>query len=128
MMREDHTVTVEEAVKVLAMVGDLSMGQPTDQSIRAALLAERLALADGAAAGACDHVRLVTLLRWSGCTANASGFSTLLGDDVAGRDAMLTHTLPPDSRLTFTSVAPLARIHCEVSSSIAQAMDLPPEV
>ncbi|KFI06392.1 HD domain-containing phosphohydrolase [Massilia sp. BSC265] len=127
-MQEDHTVTVEEAVQVLAMVGDLSMGQPTDQSIRAALLAERLALADGAEAGACAHVQLVTLLRWSGCTANASGFSTLLGDDVGGRDAMLTHTLPPNNRMTFTSVAPLARIHCEVSSAIAQAMGLPPEV
>ncbi len=127
-MQIAHTVTVEEAVQVLAMVGDLSMGQPTDQSIRAAMLAERLALADGAASGACAHVRLVTLLRWSGCTANASGFTTLLGDDVAGRDAMLTHTLPPGTNMSFTSVAPLARIHCEVSGAIAQAMGLPAEV
>ncbi|MGF6470145.1 hypothetical protein QFZ89_005368 [Paraburkholderia youngii] len=29
------------------------------------------------------------LLRWSGCTANASGFADMLGDDVAGREAML---------------------------------------
>lgn len=127
-MQQDHTVTVEEAVQVLAMVGDLSMGQPTDQSIRAAHLAERLALADGAEAAACAHARLVTLLRWSGCTANASGFSALLGDDVGGRDAMLTQTLPPDTRLSFTSVAPLARIHCDVSGTIAQAMGLPAEV
>lgn len=127
-MRTDHTVTVEEAVQVLAMVGDLSMGQPTDQSIRSAVLAERLALADDAEPEACAHVRLVTLLRWSGCTANASGFTTLLGDDVAGRDAMLTQTLPPGTRMTFTSVAPLARIHCEVSGAIAQAMGLPLEV
>ena len=51
-MQTDHTVTVEEAVQVLAMVGDLSMGQPTDHSIRSAVLAERLALADGAPPGA----------------------------------------------------------------------------
>lgn len=127
-MREDHTVTIEEAVQVLAMVGDLSMGQPTVQSIRTARLAEWLAQADGAGVDACAHVRLVTLLRWSGCTANASGFSTLLGDDVGGRDAMLRHTLPADAPMGFTSVAPLARIHCEVSSVIAQAMGLPPEV
>ncbi|MCD2519163.1 LuxR C-terminal-related transcriptional regulator [Massilia sp. G4R7] len=127
-MHPDHTVTVEEAVQVLAMVGDLSMGQPTDQSIRTAILAERLALQDGAPAGACAHVRLVTLLRWSGCTANASGFTALLGDDVAGRDAMLTQTLPQGTRMSFTSVAPLARIHCEVSGAIAQAMGLPIEV
>jgi HD-GYP domain-containing protein (c-di-GMP phosphodiesterase class II) len=127
-MQQHHTVTVEEAVNILAMVGDLSMGQPTDQSIRAAHLAERLALADGAEAGACAHARLVTLLRWSGCTANASGFSTLLGDDVGGREAMLAQVLPPDTRLSFTSVAPLARIHCDVSGAIAQAMGLPAEV
>ncbi len=127
-MHTDHTVTVEEAVQVLAMVGDLSMGQPTDQSIRSAALAERLALQDGAEAGTCAHVRLVTLLRWSGCTANASGFTDLLGDDVAGRDAMLTQTLPPGTKMTFTSVAPLARIHCEVSGAIAEAMGLPVEV
>ncbi len=127
-MKHDHTVTVEEAVQVLAMVGDLSMGQPTNQSMRAASLAEQLARADGADAVACANVRLVALLRWSGCTANASGFSTLLGDDVGGRDAMLTHTLPADSRMTFTNVAPLARIHCEVSSAIAQAMNLPIEI
>ena len=127
-MQLDHTVTVEEAVQVLAMVGDLSMGQPTNQSIHSAHLAERLALADGAEAGDCVHARLVTLLRWSGCTANASGFSALLGDDVGGRDAMLTGTLPPDAPMSFTSVAPLARIHCEVSGAIAQALGLPPEV
>lgn len=127
-MQLDHTVTVEEAVQVLAMVGDLSMGQPTNQSIHSAHLAERLALADGAEAGECVHTRLVTLLRWSGCTANASGFSALLGDDVGGRDAMLTGTLPPDAPMSFTSVEPLARIHCEVSGAIAQALTLPEAV
>ena len=35
-MQIDNTVTVEEAVQALALVGDLSMGQPTDGSIRAA--------------------------------------------------------------------------------------------
>ena len=127
-MQQDHTVTVEEAVQVLAMVGDLSMGQSTDQSLRTAVLAERLARADGAEDPACAHVRLVSLLRWSGCTANASGFSTLLGDDVGGRNAMLADTLPAGSRPAFTSVAQLAQIHCEVSGAIAQAMNLPAEV
>lgn len=127
-MQHDHTVTVEDAVQAIAMVGDLSMGQPTDQSIRAARLAERIALADGAGGAGCAHARLVALLRWSGCTANAAGFATLLGDDVGGRDAMLRHTLPPGNPLTFTSVQPLARIHCEVSGAIAEMLGLPPEV
>lgn len=127
-MQQDHTVTVEEAVQVLAMVGDLSMGQPVGQSIRSANLAEQLACADGASAQDCAHTRLVTLQRWSGCTANAAGFSSLLGDDVGGRDALLTQTLPPDVRLTFSSVVPLARIHCEVSGTIAGMMGMPAEV
>jgi HD-GYP domain-containing protein (c-di-GMP phosphodiesterase class II) len=127
-MQIDNTVTVEEAVQALALVGDLSMGQPTDGSIRAARLAARLAQADGAGPDACCHARLVALLRWSGCTANASGFATLLGDDVGGRDAMLTQTLPPDNPLTVQSVTPLARIHCEVSGDIAGLLGLPADV
>jgi HD-GYP domain-containing protein (c-di-GMP phosphodiesterase class II) len=127
-MQTDNTVTVEDAVQALALVGDLSMGQPTDGSIRAARLAARLAQADGATLDVCCHARLVALLRWSGCTANASGFATLLGDDVGGRDAMLTHTLPADNPLTVQSVTPLARIHCEVSGDIAGLLGLPPEV
>jgi HD-GYP domain-containing protein (c-di-GMP phosphodiesterase class II) len=127
-MQSDNTVTVEDAVQAIAMVGDLSMGQPTDQSIRAARLAERIALADGAGRAGCAHARLVALLRWSGCTANASGFATLLGDDVGGRDAMLRHALPPDHPLTITTVTPLARIHCEVAGDIAAMLGLPAEV
>jgi HD-GYP domain-containing protein (c-di-GMP phosphodiesterase class II) len=127
-MQIDNTVTVEEAVQAVALVGDLSMGQPTDGSIRAARLAVRLAQADGAGPEGRCHARLVSLLRWSGCTANASGFATLLGDDVGGRDAMLTHTLPANHPLTVTSVTPLARIHCEVSGDIAGLLGLPAEV
>jgi HD-GYP domain-containing protein (c-di-GMP phosphodiesterase class II) len=127
-MQIDNTVTVEDAVQALALVGDLSMGQPTDGSIRAARLAARLAQADGATADGCCHARLVSLLRWSGCTANASGFATLLGDDVGGRDAMLAYTLPADNPLTVQSVTPLARIHCEVSGDIAGLLGLPAEV
>jgi HD-GYP domain-containing protein (c-di-GMP phosphodiesterase class II) len=127
-MQIDNTVTVEDAVQALALVGDLSMGQPTDGSIRAARLAAQLAQADGATPEGCCHARLVALLRWSGCTANASGFATLLGDDVGGRDAMLTHTLPADNPLTMHSVTPLARIHCEVSGDIAGLLGLPKDV
>ncbi len=119
-----HTVTVADAVQALAMVGDLSMGQPTDQSIRTAQLAVRIAAADGAGDAACATARWVALLRWSGCTANAAGFAALMGDDVGGRNAMLTHTLPANHPLTFTSVAPLAEVHCEVSGDIAGMLGL----
>lgn len=127
-MHSDNAITVDAAVQAMAMVGDLSMGQPTDQSMRAARLAQRIALLDGAGAEAAAHARLVSLLRWSGCTANAAGFATLLGDDVGGRDAMLRHALPPDHPLTPTTIEPLARIHCEVAGALANMLGLPSQV
>lgn len=122
------TVSVHAAVQLLAMAGDLSMGQPTDQSARSARLAGRLALLDGAGDEAAMHARLVALLRWSGCTANAAGFAVLLGDDVAGRDAMLRNALPAGHPLTFANIEPLARIHCEVAGDLAGMLGLPSEV
>ncbi|QGZ42507.1 HD domain-containing protein [Pseudoduganella flava] len=124
-MTFDDTVSVADAVQALALVGDLSMGQPTDHSIRTARLAARVADMDGAGPAGCATARTVALLRWSGCTANASGFAALMGDDVGGRHAMLTRTLPPNHPLTFTSVAPLAQVHCEVSGDIARMLGLP---
>ncbi|MBP0600661.1 phosphohydrolase [Herbaspirillum sp. LeCh32-8] len=122
------TVSAHAAVRLLAMAGDLSMGQPTDQSARSARLAGQLALLDGAGAEVAMHARLVALLRWSGCTANAAGFAVLLGDDVAGRDAMLRNALPAGHPLTFANVEPLARIHCEVAGDLAGMLALPAEV
>lgn len=80
------TVPAQVAVRALALAGDLSMGQPPDQSVRAARLAVRLAQLQGADESTARHAALVSLLRWSGCTANAAGFATLLGDDVGGRE------------------------------------------
>ncbi|ACC74898.1 HD domain-containing phosphohydrolase [Paraburkholderia phymatum] len=121
-------VRVFDAVKALAFIGDLSMGQPTDHSIRTAWLAVRLARAaelDDAAVAVCE----ASLLRWSGCTANAAGFAEATGDDVASREAMLA--LKPDwaGPLELHAdlgavIAPLARIHCEVSSEAARMLGL----
>jgi HD-GYP domain-containing protein (c-di-GMP phosphodiesterase class II) len=127
-MQAEHAIPVEEAVQVLAIVGDLSMGQPTDQSARTARLAGRLAQEAGATRDMVAHARLVAMLRWTGCTANASGFATLLGDDVQGRHAMLAQLLSPGHPLDFASVAPLAQVHCEVSGDLAQMLGLPEEV
>lgn len=121
-------ISAEVAVHVLALVGDLSMGQPPAQSQRAARLAAQVAQLDGAGAQDILHARLVALLRWSGCTANAAGFANLLGDDVGGREAMLRHGLPPDHPLTFSNIEPLARIHCEVAGDVAGMLSLPPAV
>jgi HD-GYP domain-containing protein (c-di-GMP phosphodiesterase class II) len=127
-MQPDETITVEDAVQVLAMIGDLSMGLPPDHSIRTARLAARLAEENGDGANACTSTRLVALLRWSGSTATAAGFAHLLGDDVRGRHAMVTRTLSGHSGLTFANVMPLADMQCEVAGDIAVMLGLPDDV
>jgi len=127
-MGADETIIVEDAVQVLAMVGDLSMGLPSDHSIRTARLASKLAEENGDAQDACTSTRLVALLRWSGSTATASGFANLIGDDVAGRHAMVTRTLSGNPNLTLPNVLPLAQMQCEVAGDIAALLGLPADV
>jgi HD-GYP domain-containing protein (c-di-GMP phosphodiesterase class II) len=127
-MQLDETISVEDAVQVLAMVGDLSMGLPPDHSVRTARLAARLAEENGDAADACTSTRLVALLRWSGSTATAAGFAHLLGDDVLGRHAMVTRTLSGNPRLTLPNILPLAEVQCEVAGDIAALMGLAKDV
>ncbi|MDQ7981091.1 HD domain-containing phosphohydrolase [Paraburkholderia sp. SARCC-3016] len=120
---------VFDAVKALAFIGDLSMGQPTDHSLRTAWLAAQFARAAGADDAVHGAVIEASLLRWSGCTANASGFADLLGDDVGGREAMLENR--PDWAQPLAAqggvsaaLTPLAQIHCEVSGEVARMLGL----
>lgn len=121
-------IQARDAMLALAFIGDLSMGRPTDHSPRTARLAAWLALASGGSGADCDAARCVALLRWSGCTANAAGFESLLGDDVAGRDALLTLTLPPLAPREQQRMLPLAEIHCEVSGEIGVMLGMGPQV
>ncbi|MDY0747319.1 LuxR C-terminal-related transcriptional regulator [Paucibacter sp. R3-3] len=111
----------------LAFIGDLSMGRPTDHSHRTAWLAARLAAEDGGTDRDCQSAHDVSLLRWSGCTANAAGFDQLLGDDVAGRDALFEMTLPINAERA-AAIVPLAEIHCEVSGEIASQLGMDDQV
>ncbi|MGV2293495.1 HD domain-containing phosphohydrolase [Trinickia sp. YCB016] len=125
-------IRVFDAVKALAFIGDLSMGQPTDHSVRTAWLAAQLARASGGGdAGAATAIE-ASLLRWSGCTANAAGFADTLGDDVAGREAMLAQRADWAKPLDVhggivRALTPLAQIHCEVSGEVARMLRLAPE-
>jgi HD-GYP domain-containing protein (c-di-GMP phosphodiesterase class II) len=125
---ERAPVRVYDAVRALAFVGDLSMGQPTDHSLRTAWLAAELARATGDGEALVVTAAQAALLRWSGCTANASEFAAVLGDDVAGREAMLARRQDWAPRLESAAVAgtlrPLAQIHCEVSGEIARILQL----
>lgn len=122
-------VRVFDAVKALAFIGDLSMGQPTGHSLRTAWLATHLAEASRVAPTMNDAVRETALLRWSGCTANAAGFADVFGDDIAIRIAMLedrqgwTESLKAPGGVSAV-LAPLAQIHCEVSGEVARTLGL----
>ena len=115
-----------DAVRALAFIGDLSMGQPTDHSPRTGWLAAQLAHAARFDASVCDTAREVALLRWSGCTANAAGFAQVFGDDVAIRAAMLEGRPGIAEAIGGAGVAliPLAQIHCEVSGEVARILGL----
>ena len=127
-MSADSRIPVFDAVKALAFVGDLSMGQPVDHSVRTAWLASRLAEAASLDDTAQGDAACVALLRWSGCTANAPEFANLLGDDVVGRRAMLAQASAQAAAAFAGTVGPLAQIHCEVSGEIARMLGLPPGV
>ena len=86
-------LTVLDVSKLLAFVGDLSMGQPVDHSVRTACIARALAQAFGCDASEVETTHHLALLRWSGCTANAAQFSEMLGDDVLGRARLLSTSL-----------------------------------
>lgn len=124
-------VRTYDAIKALAFVGDLSMGQPTDHSLRTAWLAAQLARAAGDGDSGAATALEAALLRWSGCTANASGFADTLGDDVAGREAMLAQrqgwSKPLESQSTRSALMPLAQIHCEVAGEVARILRLAPD-
>lgn len=128
-MEEARSLRVFDAVKALAFVGDLSMGQPTDHSLRVAWLAGRLAAASNLTPAEASVVRETALLRWSGCTANAPGFADLLLDDVVARAQMLAMRPSWDEAIDAAggahhAVSPLARIHCEVSGEVARILGL----
>ena len=120
------TLRIFDSVRAIAFIGDLSMGQPTDHSLRTAWLGVRLAGAAGLGASACDTVREVSLLRWSGCTANAAGFAQVFGDDIAIRTAMLESRPGMAEAIggAAASMTQLARIHCEVAGEVAQILGL----
>lgn len=125
----DSGVHAYDAVKALAFIGDLSMGQPTDHSVRTAWLAFQLARVLEFDSSGCDTVREASLLRWSGCTANASGFADTFGDDIASREAMLAQRPNWAESLArrggdAVAITPLAQIHCDVSGAVARMLCL----
>ena len=132
LMSDDTTIAVFDAVRALAFIGDLSMGQPTDHSLRTAWLAGMIATQAGGDPSQVEAARHVALLRWSGCTANAQEFADFLEDDVQGRRALLASPKPrtrqpPRSVPIPDGMLAMANIHCEIAGDIANTLGLSPD-
>lgn len=130
---DSNGIDLDLALRLLAYMGDLSMGQPADHSSRAAWLACRMGEVIGLGEEARRDLAAAALLRWSGCTANAGEVGEALGDDVGGRAALLAEpwerlsaALPGGRAARVILVSTV--IHCEVSSLIAGLLGLPPPV
>lgn len=130
-MPEDTTLTAFDAARALAFIGDLSMGQPIDHSLRTAWLAGMIATQAGCNAAQVEVAQHVALLRWSGCTANAQEFADFLEDDVLGRRALLASSQPRMRQSNRASipgaVVEMANIHCEIAGDIANMLGLGPD-
>jgi HD-GYP domain-containing protein (c-di-GMP phosphodiesterase class II)/DNA-binding CsgD family transcriptional regulator len=126
----EHTdISLFDAIRALAFIGDLSMGQPTDHSLRTAWLAGAIAAAAGCEPAQAETARHVALLRWSGCTANAQEFADFLKDDVLGRQAVLASPQLPARQLNRSTPIPggmlsIAAIHCEIAGDVANMLGL----
>src|SRR3954471_4849910 len=132
-MSDDTTIAVFDAVRALAFIGDLSMGQPTDHSLRTAWLAGMIAAEAGCDPSQVEAARHVALLRWSGCTANAPEVADFLEDDVQGRRALLASRAPRPPAARHGAPLPggllaMAAIHCEIAGDIAVTLGLGADV
>ena len=76
-------VRLAELVGALSLATDIGMGQPFDQACRTCLLGVRLAGDAGASAADAGRAYYLALLRFAGCTADASEAGALFGDELA---------------------------------------------
>jgi HD-GYP domain-containing protein (c-di-GMP phosphodiesterase class II) len=79
-----------EAVGVLSLATDLSMGQPLEHGLRTTMLALRLAQAMGLSEDDQVTVYYTGLLHFAGCTAESDIDARFFGDEMTARPRMLT--------------------------------------
>lgn len=128
-MSTTSAVPVLDAIRAIAFVGDLAMGQPTDHSLRTAWIASRLAQVTEGYEDLCSQASIIALLRWSGCTANAHEFALTFGDDISQRQSLLAMPssdggFKSGTRQSATAFFALSQIHCEVAGEIGDLLGL----
>ena len=129
----EDLMALDDALRALASMGDLSMGQPLDHSQRVAALSAQMARHLGWDDTLARQVHETALLRWTGCTANATEVASTITDDVTGRALMLQlqfekieFLVPPQA--VASRVLRVSSIHCDVSMLIARTLGLQPLV
>jgi HD-GYP domain-containing protein (c-di-GMP phosphodiesterase class II) len=140
-----------EAVGVLSLATDLSMGQPLEHGLRTAMLALRLARAMGLSEDDQVTVYYTGLLHFAGCTAESEIDARFFGDEMTARPRMLTvahgsrfelmaaamrtahHGRPPLTRAAMMARAAFggmaefrkwAASHCDVAAILGGRMGL----
>jgi HD-GYP domain-containing protein (c-di-GMP phosphodiesterase class II) len=150
----NRPVRVVELLAALSLATDLGTGQPMEHGLRTCVLAGRAGEKLGLDATQRSDVRHVTLLRFLGCTADASDTAAVVGDEIAFNRAMAPVVMAdnrealrrlimqvgrgkPAARRVATVAAVLSdpggkarslRAHCEVGARLAIRIGLGPEV
>ncbi len=143
-----------EVVAALSLATDMGTGQPLERALRTCLLAFRLGEALGLSDDELHTVYYVALLRFVGCTADATHLADIFGDELAAQAHVSTVELLPLPMITamiryagegyplservrritygLTKGIELTReaevAHCEVSQNIAQRLGLGDDV
>ena len=149
------SVRLAEVVGSLSLATDLGTGQPMEHALRTCWLSLSTAEALGAGSAELSTVYYVALLRFLGCTADASETAASVGGDeiaynasmgpmlMAGSGEQLAHFVrhsrrgpaarPPVAAIARSVADPAAgarslAAHCEVAARLARRLGLPSDV
>ena len=129
-------VRLAELLAALSLATDLGMGQPSGHAVQTCSLSVRLAHDLQLPDERVSEVFYVALLRYLGCTADASEVARLSGDEIdlaravgpyvmGDVDDRISHTDVPDPE---QSMATAMAIHCEAAGMLGSRLGLPDQV
>ena len=125
-------VRLAELLAALSLATDLGMGQPSGHAVQTCVLSVRLARDLGLPDDQVSDVFYVALLRYLGCTADASEVARLSGDEIGLAVAVgpyvmgdiadrVTHTDVEDPEQTMATAM---AIHCEAAGMLGARLGL----
>jgi response regulator RpfG family c-di-GMP phosphodiesterase len=129
-------VRLAELLAALSLATDLGMGQPSGHAVQTCALSVRLAHDLQLPDQRVSEVFYVALLRYLGCTADATEVARLSGDEIGLAAAVgpyvmgdvadrILHTDVPDPE---HSMATAMSIHCEAASMLGSRLGLRDQV